>query len=246
VNADGSLVGPSAGAAYIENRSNFATHVSSVDVDAETGFNIVADASASQAANSVDMQFGPATDMLDASAYLEKKAVYDATKWNMSASDGTNGSKVLLKTEGDVSHVTKDITSQTKFGTIKWYVTPGEAVSTVHVDGNLRGHDSAPGQFVFDNETSYDLDVSTPPSGLVNHGYDDAAYDPSLIMSCYTRDGGYYSAKFSNDQTFTWEKVRDVLLVPNGLSWHDLEGGYISIAPSQVEVIIPPIDVIFI
>jgi hypothetical protein len=127
VNADGSLIAPSEGAAYIENRSNFATHVSSVDVDAETGFNIVANASASQAANSVDMQFGPATDMLDASAYLEKKAVHDATKWNMSASDGTNGSKVLLKTEGDVSHVTKDITSQTKFGTIKWYLTPGAA-----------------------------------------------------------------------------------------------------------------------
>jgi surface protein len=244
VDVDGSLMGPTN--AYIQNLSAFAAHVSSVDVDAEDGFEFVEDAAASSAANSVDMQIGPEADMLQVSEYLSKKDVSDMTKWNMKAAGAAESAdKLSLKTAGNVSHVTKDITSQTKFGIIKWYVMPGESVSTVHVVGNSSGH-MVNDQFVIDNGIFYDLDVLTPPSGLVNHGYDDAASDPSLTMSCYTRDGGYYSAKFSNDQTFTWEKVRDVLLVPNGLSWHDLEGGYISIAPSQVEIIIPPIDVIFI
>lgn len=127
VNADGSLIAPSEGVAYIENKSAFATHVSSMDVDPVAGFNFVADAEQSDANNSVDLQVGPAVDMLQASEYLEKKDVNDAIKWGMDAKGAADASKVLLKSDGDVSHITKDITEQTKFGTIKWYVTPGAA-----------------------------------------------------------------------------------------------------------------------
>lgn len=105
----------------------FATHVSSVDVDPVAGFNFVADAKQSDADNSVDLQVGPAADMIQASEYLDKKDVNDANKWGVEAAGAADASKVLLKSEGDVSHVTKDITSQTKFGTIKWFVTPGTA-----------------------------------------------------------------------------------------------------------------------
>jgi len=127
VKADGSLVGPAEGVAYIENKSAFGVHVSSLDVDSETGFNFVADATTSNETNSVDLQMGPALDMLQASDYLTKNTVNDATKWNMTAASGTDSSKVLLKTEGNVAHIDKDLTSQTKFGTAKWYVTPGLA-----------------------------------------------------------------------------------------------------------------------
>lgn len=130
VRADGSLVGPSEGVAYIENRSVFPTHVSAMDVDAETGFVFVADASASSTANSVDLQIGPAADMLDASSYLTKADVTAPFEWNMGDAGSGSDVKVLLKTAGDVSHLGKDVTSLTKFGTVKWYVTPGIAVDT--------------------------------------------------------------------------------------------------------------------
>lgn len=129
VKADGTLVGPATGAAYMENRSAFKIHVSSADVDPESGWSFVADASASTAANSVDLQVGPAADMLQASEYLTKRAVGDASEWNMAAEDGSEGGadRLGMSTEGNVANVAADVTQRTKFGEIHWYVTPGEA-----------------------------------------------------------------------------------------------------------------------
>ena len=81
----GVLTGPSAEATYIENESAFAIHGSSLDVDAVNGWNIVADASAASAANSIDFQAGPSADMQDAYAHLEKADMTDKTQWNMTS-----------------------------------------------------------------------------------------------------------------------------------------------------------------
>lgn len=144
VQADGDLLGPSAGAAFIENRSNFKTHVSSVQVNNQgasgaSGFTFVANlatdtASQTPTANAVELHFGPAADQLNAASYTTKTAVTDATKWNMVATNGVHtetsdrGDEVQLTTSGKVARISADITSQTKFGEIHWYLTPGEAL----------------------------------------------------------------------------------------------------------------------
>lgn len=121
VNSDGSLSGPTNAA--IQNHSKFAIHGSSLRVDAATGWNIVADASAESRTNAIDFQIGPENDMLDASAYLTKGSVTTPSEWNMTANTGT----VALDTAGDVNNVATSITGQTRVATMHWYVTPGTA-----------------------------------------------------------------------------------------------------------------------
>jgi hypothetical protein len=142
VKADGTLIGPNAGAAFIENRSNFKTHVSSVYVKensaTDSTFKFVANANTASDANAVELHFGPADDQLNAAEYVAtgaagKKAVTDATKWNMAATNGEHtgtsdrGDEVQITTSGKVKNISNDITSQKKFGEIHWFVTPGEA-----------------------------------------------------------------------------------------------------------------------
>jgi surface protein len=119
VDADGTMTGPTN--ASIQNRSVMGINVSSVDVDEETPFKIVSDATASTDANSVDLEFGPAEDQLNAADYLTKTDVADASKWEMGA-EGAADANLGIETDGHVSHVAKDITQQSKFGTIKWYL----------------------------------------------------------------------------------------------------------------------------
>ena len=125
----GVLTGPSASVTYIENESVFAIHGSSLKVDAEPGWNIVADATASSRANAIDFQVGPAGDMLDAHAHLTKAAVGDEALWNMAHKAAAGGAeKVFMETAGDIANVDKEIASKTKAATMHWYVTPGEAL----------------------------------------------------------------------------------------------------------------------
>ena len=119
VDADGTMTGPTN--ASIQNRSVMGINVSSVDVDEETPFTIVSDATASSVDNSVDLQFGPAADQLNAADYLTKTDVADASKWEMGA-EGAADANLGIETDGHVSHVATDITQQSKFGTIKWYL----------------------------------------------------------------------------------------------------------------------------
>lgn len=116
--ADGTLIGPNN--ATIENHSAVDVHISSVDVDEQAPFKIVADA-ASSSSNSIDMQFGPAADQLNAAGYLAKTDVADPTRWCMTA-EGTSGASLGLQVGGHISNITEDITAQSKFGTIKWYL----------------------------------------------------------------------------------------------------------------------------
>ena len=143
IQADGDLIGPSTGVAFIENRSSFEAHVSSVQVDSATpangsAFAIVSDvdadtAGANPTANAVELHFGPATDQLNASDYATKAAVSDPTAWNMAATNGAHTStsdrsdEVQIATSGKVAHLTNDVTNQTKFGEIHWYLTAGRA-----------------------------------------------------------------------------------------------------------------------
>ena len=119
VDADGNMTGPTN--ATIQNHSVIGINVSSVDVDETSPFKIVADASKSSANNSVDLQFGPATDQLNAADYLVKANVTNASKWKMGA-EGAADANLGIETDGHVSHVAQDITQQSKFGTIKWYL----------------------------------------------------------------------------------------------------------------------------
>ena len=148
VDADGTMTGPTN--ATIQNRSVMGINVSSVDVDEETPFKIVSDATASTDANSVDLQFGPAADQLNAADYLTKTDVADASKWEMGA-EGAADANLGIETDGHVSHVATDITQQSKFGTIKWYLKathqvatswdigdqPGTVMASLHDDGTL-------------------------------------------------------------------------------------------------------------
>ena len=127
VAADGSMTGPSN--AFIENRSAFPIHASSLKVIEEEGWNIVEDAASSADDNSVDVQMGPADALQNLSDFKgTKKAVSGGSAWNMAATDGTAGvgnDALVLSVEGDVSHVTADITAKQKFGEVRWYMTPG-------------------------------------------------------------------------------------------------------------------------
>ena len=125
--ADGTLTGPSPEATYIENESAFAIHASSFLVAEEDGWKVVAQGE-DGVADSVDFQFGPEGDSLDAASYLEKKVVGDATKWNMSSAraEGT-ADRVQMATGGKIHNVSNDVSSRTKVATIQTFVTPGVA-----------------------------------------------------------------------------------------------------------------------
>ena len=125
VDANGFMMGPTN--ATIQNRSVMGINVSSVDVDEETPFKIVSDATASTDANSVDLEFGPAEDQLNAVDYLTKTDVADASKWEMGA-EGADDANLGIQTEGHVSHIAQDITEQRKFGTIKHQETKSNAL----------------------------------------------------------------------------------------------------------------------
>lgn len=117
--SNGHLTGPSNAA--IQNHSKFPIHGSSLQVTAASGWNIVSDAAASDQANAVDFQIGPATDMLDASHFLTKGYVTTPSAWNMPADNGS----VALQTAGDVNNLEYDISVRTRIATLRWYVTPG-------------------------------------------------------------------------------------------------------------------------
>lgn len=119
--ADGALTGPTN--VQIQNLSKFAIHGSSLQVQGASGWNIVSDASLSNAANAIDFQVGPTGDLLNAYDYTTKAAVGDATKWDMAANSGA----VSLSTSGDINNVTANIAARTQVATMHWYVTPGTA-----------------------------------------------------------------------------------------------------------------------
>lgn len=138
VDASGALTGPQAtlGAsptAAIDNQSDFQIHVSSVDVDAVSGWNIVTDEAfaAASGANTVQLNIGPTGNQIDAADYLTnwEQGTHDNTfqgSWNMAA-DGaaSNADQVALDSSGQAKNITQNLTSAQQFGTINWYVKAG-------------------------------------------------------------------------------------------------------------------------
>ena len=118
VAADGTLTGPTN--AYIENRSAFAAHVSSMWAEQHGSWRFVADASNTEVENAVELHVGAGDDDLSAAQYkYGKTSLIDPTKWNMSHDDLTQGSgpdAKALSFSGKVAHVTADITELTQFG----------------------------------------------------------------------------------------------------------------------------------
>jgi hypothetical protein len=227
VDADGTMTGPTN--ATIQNHSAMGLHVSSVDVDEQTPFKIVSDASVSSDSNSVDLLFGPAADQLNAASYLTKANVNDAAKWNMTA-EGATGANLGIQTNGHVSHVAQDITQQSKFGTIKWYVSPGEAHGKVnasysigyksdlyHVDSDASGL-TVRGTKVINGPLSGDISESLGVSDADWSELWDAifdgvkTYDPYWsIFQCgisgwnITVDGVDYYAGTTWESAFRWD-----------------------------------------
>ena len=119
--ADGALTSASSGALQIVNGSNFAIHVSGVDVAQQSPFNIVADASKASEDNAVDFQFGVDSALIDAANPTAKAGSYDL------APTGDAGATLTLKAQGDAKNVKRDLSAETKLADIRWTFTVGEA-----------------------------------------------------------------------------------------------------------------------
>lgn len=124
--ASGNLTGPSADATYIQNESVFGIQASSFQVSAESGWTIIGKNATATADNSVDFQFGPEADKLDAADYITKNTVHTPSAWNMAANNG----KVELTTAGKLHNLKADISEQTKIATIRTYVKPQAAATS--------------------------------------------------------------------------------------------------------------------
>ena len=242
VKADGTLVGPSDGAAYIENRSAFPAHVSSLDIDEAVPFSIVDDARSSAVANAVDLLIGPSGGGLNAVSYLEKTSI-GADKvpmWNMSASTEGVEDQVALSTSGHVSNVSVDVTTSTKFGEVHWFVTPGEAERPVL--NMFYGSMSSPGPIGSVPEPREpDREVSLV-SGLTGPVLDGSvfAHAEYLSVNFYDARGNLLMSgeALPNDATFTWESL-GARLRAGGNDWSDMFGGSIEIlgyVPTSQEI----------
>jgi hypothetical protein len=110
--ADGVLTSASSGALQIVNGSNFAIHVSDVDVAQQSPFNIVADAAQASEDNAVDFQFGVDSALIDAANPTAKAGSYDL------APTGDAGATLTLKAQGDAKNVKEDIAKDKTVATI--------------------------------------------------------------------------------------------------------------------------------
>lgn len=117
---DGTLVGPSAEATKIVNKSVFPIHVTGMSTSVEgTGWSLVADASKSTSENSLSFELNDVSAATPADLSAN-------TAWNMGyAGSGTDS--VAITSTGKVSHVTKDLSTSQKAATITWTLAAGSA-----------------------------------------------------------------------------------------------------------------------
>jgi hypothetical protein len=129
--ADGTLTGPSAEACYIENESAFTIHASAFRTETQNGWTITDKDATEWGNNSIDFQWGPAADKLDAYDYTTKADVHDASQWNMGVKvDGAAVTdRVQMNTSGKIHNATQNITEKTSVAKIHTYVKAGTAVA---------------------------------------------------------------------------------------------------------------------
>lgn len=118
--ADGGLVGPSADATKIVNKSVFPIHVTGMSTSVEnTGWNLVADASKSTETNALSFELNGVSAATPAD--LSAKAA-----WNMGYA-GSGADSVAITSTGKVAHVTKNLHSAQKAATVTWTLAAGSA-----------------------------------------------------------------------------------------------------------------------
>jgi hypothetical protein len=83
--------------------------------------------------------------------------------WSMEAA-GNEGSRVSLASSGHVANVSADITQQSKFGSIRWYVKPGSTPTAAAATGDVKVTLITPNGWSSSMQ-SYKLEGSTVPSG---------------------------------------------------------------------------------
>lgn len=125
VQADGTMVGPSAEALTITNNSQFGVHVETVTAQQESPFVLVADASASDEANAFDMQLGPIGDIIDLSGATGGTSTTGAN-WDMGHADADGDTDMVqLTVAGDAANLTQDISTAQKAATISFSIEAG-------------------------------------------------------------------------------------------------------------------------
>lgn len=118
--ADGTLTSASSGTMKIVNGSNFAIHVSGVQVAKQAPFNLVADASKATEDNAVDFQFGVDAALIDAANPTVKAGSY-----NLEPTGGANS--LTLKAQGNAKNVKEDIAKDKTVANITWTFSAGNA-----------------------------------------------------------------------------------------------------------------------
>ena len=119
--ADGTLTSSVEG--KIDNGSNFAIHVSNVQVAKAGAFNIVEDASASEEDNAVSFSFGKAGHLMNAANPTPVTGQYDLAPEGVK--DDTD--KIVVEANGKVKNVKADISSAQTIANITWTFKAGNA-----------------------------------------------------------------------------------------------------------------------
>lgn len=118
--ADGTLVGPSAEATKIVNKSVFPIHVTNMSASANgTGWSLVADASQSRDANALSFELN------GVSAAQPADLSHDAS-WNMGYK-GSATESVQIASTGKVANVNLDLSSAQEAATVTWTLAAGSA-----------------------------------------------------------------------------------------------------------------------
>lgn len=122
--ADGTLVGPSAEATKIVNKSVFPIHVTNMSVSTDnTSWNLVDDASRSSVANALSFEIHG----LSAARVAEKCADLDGdTYWNMGYA-GSETDSVAIDSTGKVANVDLDLSQPQHAAIVTWTLAAGNA-----------------------------------------------------------------------------------------------------------------------
>ena len=124
--ADGTLVGPSAEATKIVNKSVFPIHVTNMSVSTDnTSWHLVDDASQSSEANALSFELHG----VSAARAAEKCADLSGdTYWNMGHADPVSDSdSVLVDSTGKVANVNLDLSQPQHAATVTWTLAAGAA-----------------------------------------------------------------------------------------------------------------------
>ena len=133
--ADGTLVGPSANAIKIVNKSVFPIHVTNMAVSAVDNWTLVDDASTSNDTNALSFQLSadPAADP-DATAMtgaVTASSSVDLSKdlnWSMNYAGAVSSKdEVAITSKGKVAHVNEDLSTAKQAATITWTLAAGFA-----------------------------------------------------------------------------------------------------------------------